>query len=177
MSILVAIVLMQGVVRIAPPAPTDTVIDPTPVFATFRGACVDPFPDPAGFGRAVAAMPGLTQWQPTNQLETLMGGETWLSSTAVVRYVATAPVADLPAPQCTVSAFAPAGTDQDALILGYASSAGLTAPKLRGRGGTRMAMWDTDRGGGVRWRTIFTTEKSGGRVGLRLTQMKLGEKK
>lgn len=177
MSVLVAMALMQGVVRIAPPTPAVPVIDPAPVFATFRQACVDPFPDPAGFGRAVAAMPGLTRWQPATQLEQLMGGETWQSATVVVRYVATAPVADLPAPQCTVTAIATAGADQDALLLGYASIAGLAAPKLRGRNGTRMAMWDHDRAGGVRWRTIFNTERRNGRVELRLTQMNLGKKK
>ncbi len=177
MSVLVAAMLMQGVVRISAPAPTVPIVDPAPVFATFRQACVEPFPDPAGFARAVAAMPTLTRRQPSTELERLIPGEIWHSPAMTVRYTATMPVADLPAPQCSVSAIAAVGTDQDSLILEFASSAGLAAPKLRGRSGTRMAKWNSDRGGGTRWRTIFTTEARDGYIELRLVQMNLGKGK
>jgi len=175
---LLALLLVQAVVRIAPPVPVLPPGDPAAAFALFRQVCVEPFPAPARFEAAIAARPGFARWRPASSLEALVPGETWRSPTATVRYIADDPYgADLPRPQCHVTVVAPTGADAELLFPRLAAVLGLGQGRVVGKTRYRTAMWDLDRAGGTRWRVILGTERHGDRMALKLSMLNLGAKR
>ena len=177
MSMLLALLLAQEVLRIGPPDPVLVPADPAAAFAAFRTICVDPFPDTAAFERAVAQQPALVVWRPATAIERIVPGRTWTSPTLRLRYFAVGEgYTDTPRPQCLLDAAVPAGSSPDALFTQFAVALSLGAGKVSGRAAYRTAMWDSDHGG-ERWRTIFGTERAGDRLKLKLAMMRLGEKK
>lgn len=170
--------LLQAATYVGPPDPALPPSDPAAAFALFRSVCRDPFPDQAAFAAKVAAVPGLTHWQPELQIERLIPGETWLSPTLTLRYFGTnRTAAGLPGPQCFLTAAATEGTPPESLFALFAAANGLGAGKIVGKASYRTAMWDIDRGGGVRWRVIFGSERVAGRLKLKLSMLNLGTKR
>ena len=154
-----------------PTAPTDAI-------ALFDRVCVQPFPNPASFDKAVAGLGSeFVKWQPTTQIEAIIPGGYWQSPRFTIRYVAAAPDApELPHPQCTVKAAAAAGTQAEAIFPVVAQQLGLGKGKIVGKAKYRTAMWDSMHGAD-RWRVLAGTERQEDHVDLKLIMMNLGSKK
>lgn len=177
MSLLAAFLLTQ-VVRVEAPDPVLAPSDPSAAFALFKRVCVEPFPDPAKIEAAIAGLgPSFVRWQPATELEKLIPSHIWYSPNAKVSYIARGGLpSNLPDPQCTVKATAPADADAEQLIPALGTALGIGPAKIVGHKAYRTGMWDLARPG-QRWRVIFGTERRDGRMTLNLSMLNLKPKK